>query len=194
MNDQVLERKSFSAGSIILRENDTNKEHAYIIQSGEVKSFITDKSKLVQVGRYGPGEIIAETCLVSDTDIKMNYQALSDVNVVVIQRHDFEKKMSRLHQTIQKVFGALVQKIEALEKENSNNALEESRNDEKAIEIVEHLLRDMSDEERKNKYEEVLLPHFNVMCRALEVLKKEDRHKKQKEDLDKKVSELKETD
>ncbi len=189
MSDHVLERKSFSAGHIILREGDDNNENAYIIQSGEVTSYITDGHKIVPVGHYKSGEIIAETSLVNEGKIKMNYKALSDVNVIIINRHDFEKKRSRLDQMVQKVFTALVTKIKQLENANSEKAIEESRNDDKALEIVTHLLRDMN-KEKKGRYEKILLPHFNVMCRALEDLKKEDRHAKQKEALEGKISEL----
>lgn len=191
MADEILERKSFSAGKIILKDSDLDNDCAYIIQSGEVSCFITENGKMIQVGRYRPGEIIAETSLVKNGQNKLNFQALSDTNVIIINRHDFEKKISRTDQTVKKVFAALVKKIEGLESENSEQARQESRNDEQAIEIVGHLLRDMKDKKRKNKYEEILIPHFNVMCKALDILKKEERHAKQRQALEEKVSELK---
>ncbi len=193
MPDEILERKSFSAGKIILKEHDQNNECAYIIQSGEVMSFITEKNKVIEVGRYGPGCIIAETNLMINNPLSLNYQAATDTTMIVILRHDFEKKLTRLDQTIQKVIKSLTQKIKDLEKINAEQALSESRVDDKALEIVEHLLRDM-DPQRKNKYEEVLLPHFNVMCKALEEIRKEERHAKQKQVLNEKVNELKEKD
>jgi hypothetical protein len=88
-----------------------------------------------------------------------------------------------------KVIESLLKKIQDYEQKSVYRALERMDVEDQTLEIVNHLLRDMPFD-RKKRYEEVLLPNFNEMVRSLDRIKKEERHKKQKEALDQKLAEI----
>lgn len=190
VNKDVMERQFHAAGAIFLKAGQENTGYAYIIQAGEVVTFVEEHNKAIEVNRYGRGAIIAESNLLTDDAITMNYQALSDTNLIMINRHEFEQKLNKVESSVLRIIQALVRKISGLEGIDKAEAIRESQNDDKAYEIVSYLLRDMS-KERKDKYEEILLPHFNVMCKALESLKKEERHARQKLEVAAKVEAVK---
>ncbi len=190
MSDQVMERAVFHAGKTFVLEGETRSD-AYVIQEGEVLAYVTDKNQKIEVEHYGPGTIIAEFNLVYDEQSSVSYEALTNTTVIKIARQDFEKKMKKLDAMVFSFIMNLVEKLKEQERKIVQNALETKRVDMKALEIVEYLLRDMSGD-RRNKYEDILLPHFNVMVKALEDLKTGERKERQKKDLDAKVEELKE--
>lgn len=189
MGEYVLERQVFHAAKMLItaKEPHTN---AYIIQDGEVVSFMMDNAERVEVGRYGPGAIIGEVNLLVDDPAELNFEAVVDTTVVTIVRQDFEKKLTKVDKTLLHIIQTLIKKLKNAQSEKKEAALESKRIDAKAFEIVEHLLRDMGNKERKQRYKEIIQPHFNIMCRSLEELKKEERHSKQKNALADKVSEL----
>lgn len=187
---QILERVVVHAGKTFLRAGEARTD-SFIIQEGEIVAFVVEKGERVEIERYGPGHIIAETNLLLDEQSRLNYEASINTTVVKITRQDFEKKIKKLDSTIFNVITHLVKKLRDQEKKWLDQAVQAKHNDFKAMEIVEHLLRDMS-KERRNKYQEILLPHFNIMVKALEDLKREERTARQKKALDEKLAELKE--
>lgn len=193
MGEYVLERNVFHAGKMLITAGEPHT-NAYIIQDGEVVSFMMDNAERIEVGRYGPGSIIGETNLLVDDKAELNFEAVVDTTVVTIVRQDFEKKLTKIDKTLMHIVQTLIKKLKKSEKEQKEAAIEAKRIDAKAFEIVEHLLRDMGDKERKKRYRDIIQPHFNIMCRSLEELKKEERHAKQKDSLDSKIASLQDDD
>lgn len=187
--EHVLEREVVHAGKIFLsaRENNTN---AYIIQDGQVLGFIFEDDKKIPVGKYTAGTIIGETNLLLDAKIQVNFEAITDVTLVKIVRQDFEKKLTKIDKTLLHIIRTMMKKLHMHEKSAVQKALDDSDIEDQAQEIVNHLLRDMQ-YERKKRYENVLLPHFNIMIKALESLKKQERHEKQKQVLEQKIEKAK---
>ena len=182
----ILERKVIHAGKKI-SSNTEDHHYAYIIQKGLVQAYITDKNKRIEIATYGPDTIIGETNLMLDDPGQVEYEALEDTTVVVIIRQDFEKSLKKVNKVLLSIIKTMMKKLHQYERQSVAEALEEKQTDDKAREIVDHLLREMGPE-RREKYETILLPHFNVMCRALEDLKTQERHEKQKKDLEGSVS------
>jgi len=179
MVDDIFERVVFHKEKTFLKEN-TESTDAFIVQSGTVTSYVVKNNYRIDVGTYEVGDIIAESNLLLDEKLALNYEAATKVTLVKINRHDFQKKMGRIEPQISKVIKHMADKLMHLQLDKINNALNECETDNQAREIVDHLLRDM-DDDRKTRYEDILLPHFNVMVKALDELKREDRYKRQKE-------------
>ena len=191
MNQDVLERKLFQAGNIFLTTANNMDHSAFMVHSGEVLGFMHGNGKEIEVAQYGPGSLIAETNLLIDEPLTINYKAITDTTVIVLSRHDFEKKLKKVDSTVQNVIRILINKVSQLENKAADIAEKETQFDEQAYSIVSHLLRNM-DGERYQKYSEILLPQFNVMCKALEEIKRDERHVRQKKHYDERLQEIKE--
>lgn len=168
----IMERFVFHAGKTFLEAGQAGAD-AYIIQSGEAHAYVySNKGEKIEVSKHVSGDIVGELNLISNEMGTVNYEAITDVTAVRIVRQDFEKKLKRADQTLYDIITKLVQKLKDQEKRWALHVLDGKHVDYKALEIVDHLLRNVKGD-RKPKYEEVLLPHFNIMVRALEDLKKE---------------------
>ena len=177
----ILERKTVKSGDILMQPGETHYK-AYKIQSGELRSFVHDGPDKVEIERLGPGSIVGHTNLLDENENVLSYEATVDTTLIILDQNDFRRMLSQSDDLIKTAMNALLQKVYDMEIEKIGMITDEKQVDDKAYEIVSHLLRDMAGE-RRDRYEDILLPHFNIMCRALEDLKKEERHKKQREHL-----------
>lgn len=189
MEEQILERVVFHAGKIIIQSGDIGHD-SYIIQSGEVGAFSVENNEKVEIARFGPNTIIGESNLLLDARANMTFQAITDTTTVRVVRQDFKKKLNRADKGLQHIIGGILAKIKEMEEEEIARNLRANKVDHKAKDIVDHLLRSM-DDERKNRYAKILLPHFNTMIKSLEELRLQEKHERQKENLERKVSEIK---
>lgn len=193
MSDKtILERAVFHAGKRIIIQGETNSD-SYIIQQGEIAVKIIENNNTLELKRYYSGDLIAENNLLFDDPSAVTLEAVKDTTVIKITRQDFEKKLSRVDSTLFMVVSHLIKKMHAMNEQMIANDLEAKRMDAKAMEIVDHLLRDMDGSKRK-KYEDILMPHFNVMVKAIETIRKEERRAKQKEKLDQKLKEIQDSE
>lgn len=186
---KILEREVVHAGQTFIRAGE-NKTDSFIIQEGEVISFISEKGTRIEVNRYTPGMIIAESNLLLNEPSSLNYEAAVTTTMVRIARQDFEKKMKKVDSSLYNVVTHLVKKLKDQESRWKEQVIKGKHNDFKALQIVDHLLRDM-DNTRRQRYQDVLLPHFNVMVKSLEDLKNEERTTRQKQALEERVAALK---
>lgn len=177
----ILERKSINAGDILMQPGETHYK-AYKVQSGELRAFIIDGSDKLEIDLLGPGAIVGHTNLLDENENMLSYEATIDTTLIILDQNDFRRALSQCDELIKTTMNGLLQKVYDMEIEKIGMIRDEKQIDDKAYEIVSHLLRDMAGE-RRDRYEDILLPHFNIMCRALEDLKKEERHKKQREHL-----------
>ncbi|MBX2834560.1 MAG: cyclic nucleotide-binding domain-containing protein [Micavibrio sp.] len=173
MDKSVLERKVFHKGQKILLPMETHS-NAYLIQRGEVKSYTVGlMGETIEVGQYREGNIIGETNLIIDTPTPLTFEAVNETTVVILSRQEFEKKLSSIDTSILNVIIMMIQKLKTYEHESMDQAIEKNRLHGKASEIVEHLIRDMNGP-RKERYRDVMQPHFNILCNALEDLKQQE--------------------
>ncbi len=175
----ILERQVFQAGRRLISE-DEMKPEAYIIQSGEVVSYIIENGQRIDLEEFGKGDLIGEANLVSDYPHFINYEAITGTTVVKVNRQDFEKKMKKHDPIVKNILKNMVDKIQKHDKRWTDHVIKTKYEDIKATKIVDHLLSGM-EEERREKYREILLPQFSVMIKAIEELKAQERSKKELE-------------
>ncbi len=187
--NNILERVVIHANKTFIHQGETRTD-AFMIQDGEVASFVVEKGNKVEIDRYKSGTIIAEMNLLTEEVSKLNFEATVNTTLVKITRQDFEKKLKKHDAVILNVITHLIEKLKKQEQNWVQHILQAKQNDFKAMEIVDYLLRDM-EIQRKRKYEEVLLPHFNIMWKALEEIKRDERHGKQKANLDNTIERVK---
>lgn len=187
--NNVLERIVVHKDKTFLHGGDKRTD-AYIVQDGVIASYVVENGHKMEISRYSAGSIIAETNLLMDEPCTYNYEAITKATLVKITRQDFEKKLVRYDTTVIKVIKHLLQKLEDQEKRWMNFMAKAKQNDIKAMEIVSHLLRDVK-AEKKGKYEEILLPQFNIMVKALEDIRREERHARQRKSLDDTITKAK---
>ena len=171
--NNILERQVFHAGRLLISDDETKPE-AYIIQSGEVRSYTVNGDQKLELERFGEGDVIGEANLVSDYSHFINYEAVTSTTVVKVNRQDFERKMKKHDPLVMNILKNMVNRIKSHDKKWTDHVVQSQQNDIKATKIVDHLLQGM-EEERRDKYRQIILPQFNIMIKALEDLKKEER-------------------
>ncbi len=176
----VLERSVLQAGKVFIHADEDNSR-AYVVQTGEVRSFIMHEGKKIEVARYGPGTIIGELGLMLDDPSALNYEALESSTVVTITRQDFQKRLARADKSITTILEHAVKKIRAFDQEQTAFALETSQMDETATLLVQGLLNGLSDE-KKALYEDAIAPHLHAMMKDLKRAKKKSKAPIQQED------------
>lgn len=119
----ILERRSVSKDQILIKEGDFGHQ-AYLIQSGEIKVYLTKEGEEVEVARLGPGEIVGEMALVFDGPRTASVKATMDCNLIVISRTMFEDKLKDSDPTIRAIVLMLSRRIM-----DSNNTLLKNRGD-----------------------------------------------------------------
>lgn len=168
----ILERKVIYGGETFIKEG---QEHgrAYIVQQGLIRSFIEEDGAKVYIQDYGPGRLIAETCLMSDEPMPMSYEAIENTTVVTLTRQDFQKKIARIDEGIAKVLEHVMMKLNYQYSNDLEGAKKQLVMDEEAQKIIQALLANMP-EDRRFKYERAILPHVNAIVSEIRALKEED--------------------
>jgi NTE family protein len=91
-----LERRRYPAGSIMLVEGESVVE-MYIVQDGLVEVLIADRHGAEHLlSRIGPGGTLGEMALFTDQPASATVRAISDVDVLVLTREEFERVANRL--------------------------------------------------------------------------------------------------
>ncbi len=165
----VLARNVIQAGKVFIKAGEENAR-AYMIQNGEVQSFIMDGERKIIIEKFGTGTIIGEKNLMFDEPATISYEALSVVTVVTITRQDFQKKLTKTDKTVNTVLDYAIKKISNYENAEKNKAINKPENDSSSIALVNSLTQSLSDE-KKSKYREALLPHMNGIMHEINKLK-----------------------
>jgi tRNA A-37 threonylcarbamoyl transferase component Bud32 len=80
-------RRSFAAGSIIVREGDPGME-AYVIAEGQCSAFHSDGAEEMTLRVMGPGEVFGETAIFSEKPRSASVKAVTDVVLLVVTVQD----------------------------------------------------------------------------------------------------------
>ncbi len=164
-NIDVLERSVLQPGKSFIKEGEDNVR-AYVIQNGEVQSFVTKDEKKILVATYGPGTIIGELSLMVNTAPKLSYEATTTTTVITVTRQDFQKRLARSDKTIRTILDHAIKKLEIYEDKETNNAVKKSNIDKKAEKVVEALVQSIT-EEKQDEFKEDILPHIDGLIKAL---------------------------
>jgi len=166
----VLERSCLQSGKIFIKEGE-ECARAYMIQVGEVLAFTTEDGSKVEIERLGPGSIIGERFLVADEPATISYEALTPTTVVIITRQEFQKLLSKVDKNIKTVFDYAIEKIRHYERLSTTKALKNKIEvDDKTYAMVQGLLIGIPDD-KKNQYEDAILPHVSAIVKALKDVK-----------------------
>ena len=106
----VLERRAVGKDQMIIREGEFGQQ-AYLIQSGEVKVYLTKDDHEVEVARLGAGQIVGEMAFIFDGPRTANVKAVTDVNLIVISRQQFEDKLHDSDPTIRAIVSMLSKRV-----------------------------------------------------------------------------------
>jgi CRP-like cAMP-binding protein len=175
--DPVFDRSVIPANKVFIKANE-EKSRAYVIQTGQVRSYIIDENdEKIEIARYGEGTIIGEVCLVIDDPIPMYYEAVESSTVITITRQDFEKKFAKADNVIQTILEHLAEKLKAQDSKALEDALANPEIDPTAQKMVDHLVGGLS-EERKAVYSKALIPHVDGMLKAIGFMKEEEKRGK----------------
>ncbi len=170
--DPVFDRSVLHANKIFIKAYEESSR-AYVIQEGIIRSFTYNEDKEeVEIARFGPGTIIGEVCLVMDDPIPVNYQAVETTTVITITRADFEKKFAKTDNVVRTIVMNLTEKLMMHDSKALEKAMNKPEIDETAAALVKSLTAGLP-EERKQVYQEALLPHVNGMITAIKEMKKE---------------------
>lgn len=88
---EVLRRKVIYAGKKIFSEGEAGDE-AFIIESGDVEIFRTERGKEIQLGIVGKGSLIGEMALIDDQPRMATARAVNQAVVIAIGPDAFAKK------------------------------------------------------------------------------------------------------
>lgn len=113
----ILERRYVPKGAIIIRTGEEGNS-AFLIQSGQVRVFIMQGDKKVELALLGPGQIFGEMALVFDERRTASIEATEETNLIVITRQTLEEKLRRSDPTIRAIVPMLMKRIL-----QSNNSL-----------------------------------------------------------------------
>ncbi len=166
----VLERSCLPAGKVFIKEGEESAR-AYMVQVGEVRAFTMDGDCKVEIERLGAGSIIGERNLAVDEPATISYEAIVSTTVIVITRQEFQKLLSKADKTIETVLSHAIEKIRDYERLSRTKAIKNSQIDDTAHALVQNFISSVPDD-KKNQYEEAILPHVNNMITAIKNIKK----------------------
>jgi CRP-like cAMP-binding protein len=110
MSSDILERRVFRKGAVILREGETG-DLAFLIQSGSVEIFTQKSGKDIILAHLKTGDIFGEMALVTDEPRAASVRAAEETSVVLIERGLFRQKLEKTDTTIRAIVNMLVQRI-----------------------------------------------------------------------------------
>lgn len=161
----VLERRFIPKGQIFIRSGDIGSP-AYLIQSGIVEVFILKDSKEIELAKLEAGQIVGEMGLISDSPRTANVRAVTDVNVIVIKRHQFEDKLRDSDATIRAIVQMLAERVL-----RANETVVEKRSDIEGLkETVETVYKNVAQGlnfEQKRTLQNLVEPHLVALINGI---------------------------
>lgn len=106
----ILERRFVGKDQVLIAEGDFGHQ-AYLIQSGEMKVYLSKEGSEVEVARLGAGQIVGEMALIFDGPRTASVKATMDSNLIVISRMMFEDKLKDSDATIRAIVMMLSRRI-----------------------------------------------------------------------------------
>jgi CRP-like cAMP-binding protein len=86
---------------------------AYMILSGEVRVFLEDGSKTIELAKLGQYQIFGETAILGDEDNSANVDATKDTTLLVITPASLAKMLEETDPIIQALIKMLIDRLKA---------------------------------------------------------------------------------
>lgn len=165
----ILERRALAKDQIIIREGEFGQQ-AYLIQSGVVKVYLTKDGEEVELARLEAGQIVGEMAFVFDGPRTASVKALTDCNLIVISRQQFEEKLRESDPTVRAITQMLSKRII-----DSNNTLLNKKSDLKDLKdtariIYENIASKLPQNQMYN-FQNTVLPHLDALLESLDTFK-----------------------
>lgn len=161
----VLERSVIQPGRSFITQGEENTR-AYVIQNGEVSSFLRAEDEKILIGTYGPGTIIGELDLMVTTSSPLSYEANTTTTVITVTRQDFQKRLARSDKTIKTILDHAIKKLDNYQFKEKESALQRLNIDSKTKRVVDALIQSVA-EEKKEAFKEDIIPHINGIINVL---------------------------
>lgn len=108
----TLERKTFPAGTAIIKEGDT-AHSAYVVDSGKVEIWVTKGGSKRVLSEVSTGGIFGEMALIDDKPRSANVTAVSDTVCIVVPEKMFKDKIEPIDPLIKALLRVLVRNVRA---------------------------------------------------------------------------------
>jgi len=92
---EAYSRQIFKDGATIFSQGDRAGE-AYLIQKGNVRLQVNEKSQTREIDTVGPGKIFGEMGVISDMNRMATATAVGDVEVINCQRLELQRRIDEL--------------------------------------------------------------------------------------------------
>lgn len=102
-----------SAGKMLYREDD-DADSAYIVTRGTLGLFRDHDDQLVQVGTAEPGNMLGELSLIADSKRLTSAKAVSDAEVLRINRSMFRRILEEYPHTAETLQAQIIEDLQAL--------------------------------------------------------------------------------
>ena len=162
----IFERRFIAQDQMVIKEGEFGQQ-AYLIQSGEVKVFLSKGNDEVEIARLGAGQIVGEMAFIFDGPRTASVRALMDTNLIVISRQQFEEKLKDSDPTIRAIVAMLSKRIV-----DSNNTLLNNRGDVRDLkEAVRGIYENIAVKLPKNQLytlQNSVLPRLEELFEAIE--------------------------
>lgn len=165
----VLERRHIPKNQLLIEEGEIGSQ-AYLIQSGLVSVFIKKDGKEIELTRLQAGQIVGEMAMVSDGPRTASVRAITEVNVIVIGRQQFEEKLKDSDPTIRAIVQMMSKRLSRsneilLDKKSS---LEDLRDTTRVI--YQNLLNSLPPNQART-FNNTVVPHLEAFLSSIESFK-----------------------
>ncbi|MBF0104957.1 MAG: protein kinase [Deltaproteobacteria bacterium] len=109
------ETRFFKAGTHLVKEGETGNE-AYIIQTGTVQVYKSDKNKKIVLSELKSGDAVCEMALITSDLRSASVLALTDTEVLVVSKEHFSRNLQNLPPWMEKIVVTLANRLEVSNK------------------------------------------------------------------------------
>ncbi len=107
---EVLQRLSLRQGEVFIQQGDFGK-NGYIIQNGQVEVFLKQNGDEITLAVLGPGEVVGEQAVLFDSCRSASVRALTDCNLVVMDRDQMSKNLEKSDPSIRAMIKILSERL-----------------------------------------------------------------------------------
>jgi len=121
--EQELQEVNYKSGDIIIEQGEPAME-AYLIVSGQVKVYLEQNGKEIELARLGENEIFGETALFKGSDYGANVMATEDTVLIAITPDILDSKIKKCDPMIRALMRMMMTRLR-----QTNAALINAKND-----------------------------------------------------------------
>ncbi len=130
--------------------------------------FVTKDGAEVELSRLGAGQIVGEMAVIVDGPRTASVRALSDCNVIVISRQQFEEKLKESDATVRAIVHMLSERM--LE---SNNVLMNRKSDpadlQKTARIIYRNIIEKLNPHQQRNFQNTVFPHLEALLDSIDM-------------------------